>query len=506
MLLLVTACQPAVLDSPRLATLSASGRPIAPPSRTPVFSEAPTPTAGTSLTSAAGDQILPEPGTDHFTIWVNETSIAHEQTLELLTGDYSAESGIPAEFVMVSPQLLPDLVHQAVISDTLPDAILHPAVYSAGWAESGILDPTLAGAAIEALGAETFQSGALNTVRLEDNSYAAIPSDGWHFLLLYRADWFEELGLDPPVDFVSILAAADAIYEPDSPISGIVVPTDASLVSTQQIFEFLAAANGCELVEGDGRVALLHPACLEALEFYRQLVNGYSPIGFQTDVSVINAYLTGRTGMIIASPAILPYISGLDQDIKPGCLECVDPLFLVQNSGIVTRLGGSEGSGSSAAFSEITALGFTSAADPEQALAFADYWFNAGYERWLSVNPERKVPMRTGTPSDVSKFLEAWEIFPLTEAGLTLVDLFGMDIVELLSRDIADSDRWGFTEGQGRVMSILYQELLFSPLLQEMLSGYFTSSQSIVEMYRVMIEAIPFYQHPREVLPTPTPS
>jgi hypothetical protein len=38
-----------------------------------------------------------------------------------------------------------------------------------------------------------------------------------------------------------------------------------------------------------------------------------------------------------------------------------------------------------------------------------------------------------------------------------------------------------------------------------MLSGYFTSSQTIVEMYKVVVDAIPDYQFPIEIAPTATP-
>jgi hypothetical protein len=38
-----------------------------------------------------------------------------------------------------------------------------------------------------------------------------------------------------------------------------------------------------------------------------------------------------------------------------------------------------------------------------------------------------------------------------------------------------------------------------------MLSGYFTSSQTIVEMYLAAVGAIPGYDFPIQVVPTPTP-
>jgi len=503
--LLLGACRPAILDSPRLATLSASETPAPLPSRSPIFSEAPSPTAGSLASVSNGEKLDLANSQDHLTIWLNETSQSHSEAMKQIASDFTSASGIPLEYVMVSPQLLPQLMQQAVISGTLPDLVVHPVVYSVGWAESGILNPDIATQAIEGLDPSTFTPGALDSVRLGDGTYASVPGYGWRYLLLYRTDMFSKLGLEPPVDFNTLLAAAEAIYDPESPVSGIVVPTDSSLSSTQQIFEFLASANGCELVDDDGRIALLHPACLEVLEFYRHLINSYSPIGFQTDISALNAYLSGRTGMIVSSPMVLPMVAGLDTDIKPNCPLCSEPGYLLRNTGIVNRLTGSGQYAEPATFSELTALGFTSEAQEEPALAFANYWFTEGYESWLRINPERKVPLRSGTQMDPSRFIDAWKEYPLIEGGPTLAELFGSGIFDLLSTGLVQSNRWGFDEGQGRVMTILYQDPLLSPLLQEMLSGYFSSSQSIVEMYITMINAIPGYEHPQEVLPTPTP-
>jgi hypothetical protein len=54
-------------------------------------------------------------------------------------------------------------------------------------------------------------------------------------------------------------------------------------------------------------------------------------------------------------------------------------------------------------------------------------------------------------------------------------------------------------------LASVYEELLFAPLLQDMLSGYFSSSETIVEMYLATVSAIPGYSYPVQVAPSPTP-
>ena len=502
--MLVSACQPEILNPPRLATKTAVVEEPLFPTSTPVLSVAPTPTGGSNLSALDAGR----PGNilegDSLRLWVDETSNAHNEILKLITDEYSDESGVSVELVLVAPRLMPALVQQAVISDTLPDIILHSLAFTPGWAEQGIINPDLATDAINTLGEETFSEGALDAVRFDTDLLASIPSDGWRQLIIYRTDWFDNLNLNPPVDYDSLASAAASIDDPDSSVSGIVVPTDSSLASTQQVFEHMAIANGCRLIDNDGRITLLHPACLEALEFYRQIVNSYSPVGFQTDVSALNAYLSGRTGIIISSPSALPYLAGVIENEVPSCPACVEPGYLATNSGFVTNLSGSEENGLPTAFSELRVMSITSVAREDLAVPFVEYWFNEGYSNWLSVNPERKVPLRKGTIDQPTKFSDSWRTFPIIEGSPTLEEVFGVSLSSLLIDTASSVDRWGFAEGEGNVMTYLYKDLLISPLLQEMLSGYFTSSETIIEMYRVIIDALPEYNYPIEIMPTAT--
>jgi len=411
------------------------------------------------------------------------------------------------ELVQVAPSLLPELVQSAVISGTLPDVILHPSVYSLGWVQQGILDPEAATSVLAILGSETFEPDSLAQLAVGDDAdrLAALPSSGWQQLILFRTDWFDELGLLPPDTFSNLAAAAEAIYQEDSPVSGLIVPTDSSLISTQQIFEHMAIANGCRLVSADGEVVLLHPACLEALEFYRALINAYSPVGLQTDISALNGYLSGRTGIIITSPSVLPAIAGLDESALPSCPQCSSKDFLSANTGIVTQLVGDGEYAQPANYSAIDALGITTVAKRQASESFAEYWYESLYPDWISLDPERKVPMRRGTLEDETLFTDAWLQAPLEPGGATLAELFGEESAALLSQGTASADRWGVMQGQGALVSILYEQLLFAPLLQDMLSGYFNSSETIVEMYLEAVDAIPGYDFPVQVAPSPTP-
>ncbi|RMH00696.1 MAG: extracellular solute-binding protein [Chloroflexi bacterium] len=496
------ACQADLTNPPRLATATARAQLTAPtPNETRYL---PAPTATPNPVPASTQTPPPVGQLPGLTVWVNETSPEHEAVLQTMTADL-AQAGINVEFVMVSPMLLPKLVNTAVLSDTLPDIILHPLEFTIGWAERGILNPNAATAALEAIGRNTFNPDALELVTV-NGQVAALPIDGFHRLLLYRTDWFNERGLLPPDNYEAMLTAAETIYNREQLVTGFVIPTESNLVTTQQSFEHIATANGCQLVDTKGEILILEPACREALDFYFTIIHNYSPPGVQTDISARNAFLDGRTGMIMASPRILPQLAGLDEKRLPACPECIETAdFLVNNTGILTHIRGNSTLASPTAFSEITYLGITSKADPETAVTFARYWFNEGYEAWLAVEPERKVPMRWGTAESPRRFIDNWGTQPIAQSNQSLTDIYGPQLVQQLREDIVTPTRWGYAQKHGELITVLYEELTFSIVLQEMLSGYFTPDQTLIETYLRVTDLIPNYQYYIELEPTPTP-
>src|SRR5690606_35375582 len=141
-------------------------------------------------------------------------------------------------------------------------------------------------------------------------------------------------------------------------------------------------------------------------------------------------------------------------------------------------------------------LGITSTAERETAVLFATYWFSEGYKQWLAIDPARKVPMRWGTPDSPRQFIDSWRRQPLAGSDETLESLYGPDVVAALREGIATTGRWGLPQGQGELITTLYEELTLSIVLQEMLSGYFSSDQSIIEAYNRIVDLIPNYAFP----------
>ena len=228
-----------------------------------------------------------------------------------IAAEFADRMGVNVAVQLVSPGLLPDLVSTGVLSGTLPDLVLYPNEFTAGWVADGILDPTAADEVIERLGRDTFDPSALDLVEV-DNVSAAIPSDGFHQLLLYRADWFEDLGLAALI-ITRPWPRLQSGYTIPRPLSQDWIYSNRSnLVTTHQAFEQIALANGCRLIDEAGGSSSLN----------RRVARRSSTTFDDQPILVLrgadgyergHCLLTGRTGMIITSPAILPLLAGFDE-------------------------------------------------------------------------------------------------------------------------------------------------------------------------------------------------
>ncbi len=496
--ILFVGCSPEeLLNPPRVATQTVQAAqlqtllvsPVPSPTNEPFAAPTPVPT---KLLTVADD--IPDP----IIVWLNETDAATIALAEAVGSQFTAQSGVQVQFVYLPAQKVTELAGTAKLTQQLPDLILHTNEQTAGLVADGVLDSAAANELIQALGPETFMQGVLPTVQQIDDEYVAVPSDGWQYLLLYRQDWFTAAGLAPPTTFDALLAGADTFYNFDNEeldrgdlVSGIVVPTEQDGYSTQRVFEWVATANGCRIVDNDGFVGFMHPACLASLEFYRSLVNQYSPPDYQTDVTAFKAYLDGRTAMIMAPPSILPMLAGYDPDYTPTCAACAEnPNFLVENTGFTTQLTGQSDFATAANFALMTLWGITVDADPV-ATDFLSLWYEASYLDWIALAPERRVPLRVTNGDGVDQ-LVAWREMPLrrgeacgTAACASAETLFTPQITDLLLNDLPSSERWN----DGVLRTTIYEQLTIAPILQRMLSGYVGSSQATVDTQNALLAA-----------------
>ena len=412
------------------------------------------------------------PAEDAVTIkfWSTETQPARLEKTQAIIDGFTAATGINVQLTATDEDALPQLMLTNAASGTLPDVVFHPLDFTIGWANAGLLDMNAAAAVIESLGADTFSAGALNLASV-DGTPAAVPSDGWGQLLIYRSDLFDAAGLAPPDTFANIQAAAEALNDPDNDLYGITASNDASAVFTQQTFEHFALANGCELIDDSGTVTLDSANCVEALDFYTNLLANYSPAGLQDVVSTRATYFAGQAAMIVWSPFIMDEMAGLRDAAVPTCAECADNIsFLAENSAFMPSFSGP--SGSPAQYGQVSYMGIGVTEKTEAAQAFVEYWLSDGYVDWLSVAPEGKFPMRQGTEDNPTEYIDAWRgLTTGVDRQAPLADFYSEQVINDLISGSDNFARWGFTQGEGELVSAVYSTLIVPNAIDDVLSG-----------------------------------
>ena len=112
---------------------------------------------------------------------------------------------------------------------------------------------------------------------------------------------------------------------------------------TQQAFEQVALANGCQLVNDAGEITLNSPECQESFAYYTDLIKKTSVKGNQDADTTRATYFAGDAAMVIWSSFLLDELAGLRNDALPTCDQCkTDPTWLAENTGIVTDSAGTE--------------------------------------------------------------------------------------------------------------------------------------------------------------------
>ncbi|MCC6614162.1 MAG: extracellular solute-binding protein [Anaerolineae bacterium] len=418
--------------------------------------------------------------------WSTEEQPERAAATQSIIARFTEATGIDVSLVLTNEDILDSLMAANLAAGTLPDVVFHPVDYAASWYADGILSSEAATAVINDLGVDQFSG--LNLVGNGMGDYVSVPTDGWGQLLIYRQDIFDANGLEAPTDFDKIMAAAQALNDPDNNFYGIVAATDPSAVFTQQTFEHFALANGVQLTDDEGNVTLDTPQMVEALQFYTDLVSQYGPPGVIDVVSSRATYFAGQAAMLVWSPFILDEMAGLRDAALPNCPECADdPAFLARNSGFVPAFVGPSG-GEPVQYGQVSLMGISTSAPPE-AQEFVKFWLSDGYLDWLAVAPEGKFPMRRGTPDNPTEFVEGWSTLPAgVDRKAPLGDFYSQEVINTIAEGATGFARWGLAQGQGQLVGGVYQELVVPIAIADMISGGLSAEDAAADIQAQVLD------------------
>jgi multiple sugar transport system substrate-binding protein len=444
-----------------------------------------------SMTACGGEDSAGD--SESITVWTTDTLPDRVRKTEAIVAAFTEESGVDVKLVGVAEDQFTQTLTSAAASGELPDVIGSISLASVRTlAANDLLDTESTAAVVESLGADTFSETAL-TLTSDGDSQLSVPSESWAQLLVYRSDLFEQAGLQPPETYDEILAAAEELDS--GGVAGFVGPTAPDDTFTQQTFEHIALANGCELVDDSGEVVLDSSECVGAFDFYGDLVTKYSVPGAQ-DVDTVRAqYFAGKAAMIVWSTYILDEMAALRDDALPSCPECKqDPAFLAENSGFVTALQGPDGD-DPAQFGEVTSWAIPTGDSVDAAAQFVEYLMDPGYLDWIAIAPEGKFPVRAGTEENPQEFVDAWADLEVgVDRKAPLSNFYPPEVIQVLSEGPDDFDRWGIVQGQGDLVGAILGEVPVPQAVAALASGEVdaqTAAEDAAENVRSIQESLP---------------
>ncbi|XVH31903.1 ABC transporter substrate-binding protein [Haloferacaceae archaeon DSL9] len=207
------------------------------------------------------------------------------------------------ELIAVEEDDLPSQISSARASDTLPALGEMPLDPMQRLGSEDVLSKDAAADVIERIGEDQFYEGALSQTAAPDGGRFGVPMHGWVQGFWYRQSKFDELGLEAPTTWDSLLAAAEALYDPDNDEYGIVVGS-AETAFARQCFTPFARSNDARVFNADGDIVFDSDEMVEALEFYGRLAE-YSPPGQNTWETANNTFLNEQSFLIEYSSYIM---------------------------------------------------------------------------------------------------------------------------------------------------------------------------------------------------------
>ncbi len=416
---------------------------------------------------------------DGLRFWTTEEQPERLAKQQEIAAQFEASTGVSVEVIPITESDLGTRATAAFAAGDLPDVIYHTLQYALPWAEDGLLDTVAATDVIDELGVGTFASGALSMAAVDDG-WASVPVDGWTQMVVYRADKFAEMGLEPPSTYANVLAAIEALHNPPE-MYGFVAATKVDENFMSQVLEHVFLANGVSPVDENGIAPLDEAATTEVLEFYKAIADA-SPPGELFWKQSRELYFAGQAAMIIWSPFILDELAGLRDSAPPTINDDPTSRDLAAMTGVITNFAGPSNP-DGAAWADLRYFGITSDADTDAAIDFVLFSMDEGYLQTLSIAPEGKFPVRKGTTGEPNKFADGWSMLPVgVDRKAPLSDLYPQEMIDEIVSGLDVGQRWGVREGQLGLASKINNSQVINRVVRQFIDGEVSASEAVAAM------------------------
>jgi len=377
--------------------------------------------------------------------WTTETQSDRLAVIDVLAKTFEASNpNITVKVVAVDENDMATQMNSAAAAGTLPGLVQVATTNAVAFGTQGLLNTDAASRVVKDVGKNKFYSGILRLNQMPSgNSYYSVPFHGWIQGIWYRADWFEEAGLNPPKTWDDILKAAKHFYKPEMNQYGILIGTKAEAY-TEQVFTQFALSNNAWLFDGDGNLTLNSPEMREAIEFYAELAK-YTPPGPQT-WRARDYYLQGKLAMFFYSTYIMDDLALAE--VAAGSLtsenfeELAGASFdpdLVNNTGMVSAITKTRDAG----YGVIVSLAFPNTENQDETIAavrFAKYLFTpSAYITFLHMAPGGKNPVLREIATNPKYQQDGGQLFGIYGAEKLAEITKGLDSIETF--EIVDGKR-----------------------------------------------------------------
>lgn len=345
---------------------------------------------------------------------------ARVDTIENLIAQFEEQNpNIKIKQIAVREKDLTPKIASMKAAGDLPDLVELDLADASGYAAEGLLSIPTSTEAINELGEENFSKGALDMAKNPvGEGYSAVPIDGWVDIIWYRKDLFEEHDLPAPNTWERLKKAAKELYNPPE-MYGLVIGTHPEEVYTWQIYQHIALSNGARAFDSEGKININTPAQVEALQFYKNLVQ-YTPPGLLYWRQARQYYITGRVAMIFYSNYILDDLTTKEVTVSD----------LPRKTGSVGSLAGPNGEATNGFVYALTPM---QGADKEATKKWIKFLLTEGYKDWLFMSVGKVPSYKPG--------LEVYATNPVFEH-------YSPDLPSKLIEGMEAIKRWGFQAGK----------------------------------------------------------
>lgn len=408
------------------------------------------------------------------TFWTIETEPQRVEVQEGLGRRFQSQTGIPVDIVPVRDSRLDERMRAAVRAGDPPDVVTTTLPLVLDWYEEGMRDAEAASDVVNDLGEGSFSRGPIGLVQVEAG-FAAVPSDAWLQLIVYRGDLFEANGLGPPSSWNALRTAAEGLHSPPE-FWAIELSTTTEFPYMGRLFEEFTISNDCDLIGPQGQVDFTAPECVRTIEFYQELVADFTPPGAIHWQQTREDYFGGVTGIILWDSFLIDELAGL-RDSVPVTVDFAEGTpALHERTDFASTLQGPDAD-APAQWGEVRCL-----AIPTGARAAARPWVEFlmdgdAHLDWLSIAPEAKLPVRP-------RFRNGWKSLEIgVDRKAEIGHLYPEERIDRMLSGVDHITRWGFSKGFGGCVGEIYETMApFDALLRYIRGEIATARQAARHM------------------------